>query len=72
MSKFSASGGGTPPPPRRENPGLDRISIFRGCLLIKRAMTIFKREGRGRCSFYTKNTLKVRDIFFSVIIKNLN
>ena len=53
MSKFLANGGGHPP--SRENPGLDRISIFRGWLFIKRVVTFFKR---ARCSFHIKNKLK--------------
>ena len=45
MSKYLASGGDSPHPPSRENPGLDRISIFRGCLLVKKAITFFKGGG---------------------------
>ena len=58
--------------------GLDRISTFRGVLLGKRGVTLF----RGGCNFHIKNKLKseiVNDkkslyakIFFPVITKNSN
>ena len=71
MTKFLASGGKSPPShsPSRENPGLNRLAIFRGWLLVKRTRTFFKARGS---SFYIKNKLKVKDFFFSVITRNLN
>ena len=71
------SGGNEPPTKFSKRGGLDRMSIFRGGLLRKRRMTLF-REG---CSFYIKNKLKSEilngkkvnlNFFFSVATKNLN
>ena len=61
----------------KKGEGLDRISIFRGVLLGKRRVTLF----RGGCSFYIENKLKSeifndkkvnKKRFFSAITKNLN